>query len=181
MNVKIISSSIRDGRDSHKIASFLKNWMDKNTDANSQIIDLKERNYPLFTERLSFQKEKHAGAQQFSEEINEADAVIIVSPEYNGGYPASLKNVIDVLYAEWQKKPIGLAMVSSGEMAGAQATQQLDFVLYKIGAHVVKNRFHVGNVGQNFSDDGTTSNDEFYQKNAKFLWENLKEAIEYNQ
>lgn len=178
MKLKIISSSIRDGRDSHKIANFLKNWMDKNTEINTEIIDLKERNYPLFTERLSFQKEKHPGAVKFSEEIKESDAVIIVSPEYNGGYPASLKNVIDLLYEEWQNKPIGLAMVSSGDMAGAQATHQLEFILYKIGAEVVKNRFHVGNVGQNFLDDGTTSNDEFYQKNAKFLWKNLEEVIQ---
>lgn len=177
MKIKIISSSIRDGRDSQKVAAFLKNWMDKNTEAQTEIIDLKERNYPLFTERLSFQEEKDPAAVQFSEEIIEANAVIIVSPEYNGGYPASLKNVIDLLYAEWQKKPVALAMVSSGDMAGAQAMQQLEFVLYKIGANVVKSRFHVGNVAQNFYDDGTTSNDEFYQGNAKLVWDNLKEFI----
>ena len=181
MKVQIISSSIRDGRETHGVALFLKNWMDNNTDAETNIIDLKERDYPLFHERLSFMKEKHEGAVQFSKEIDEADAVIIVSPEYNGSFPASLKNVIDLLYEEWQKKPVGLALGSSGDMAGAQVTKDLQFVLYKIGAHVSKARFHVGHVGTAFNDDGSTDNEEFYNKHAKSMWENLEWLIKANQ
>ena len=181
MQIQIISSSIRNGRESHKVALFLKNWFDHNTNVKTNIIDLKERNYPLFHERLSFMKEKDEEALRFSKEISAADAVIIISPEYNGSFPASLKNVIDLLYDEWQKKPIGLAMVSSGDMAGAQATRDLQFVFYKIGAHVAKSRFHVGNVETSFKDDGTTENDEFYNKNAQYLWDNLLWFINANK
>lgn len=177
MKVQIISSSIRDGRASHSVALFLQNWVQKNTESEVHIIDLKERNFPLFHERLSFQEEKHAGAQQFSEEIKEADAVIIVAPEYNGSFPASLKNVIDVLYAEWQKKPVVLAPISVGDMAGAQVAMQLSFVLYKIGAYVTKSRFHVANVSKNFNEDGTCNNPDFFNRNAQSVWNELQEYI----
>lgn len=178
MKVQIISSSIRNGRASHNVALFLQNWINQNTDAEAHIIDLKERDYPLFDERLSFQEEKHAGAQQFSEEINEAAAVIMIAPEYNGSFPASLKNVIDLLYAEWQKKPVVLAPISVGDMAGAQVAMQLEFVMYKIGARVTKARFHVANVSKNFNTDGTCNNTEFFSKHAQGVWHELMEVLD---
>ncbi|MGV2480467.1 UNVERIFIED_CONTAM: NAD(P)H-dependent oxidoreductase, partial [Salmonella enterica subsp. enterica serovar Weltevreden] len=57
---------------------------------------------------------------QLAKTITEVDGVIIVTPEYNGGYPASLKNVIDLLYAEWKRKPIAIATVSAGPFGGSQ-------------------------------------------------------------
>ncbi|MDO5654898.1 MAG: NAD(P)H-dependent oxidoreductase [Flavobacteriaceae bacterium] len=176
MKIQIISSSIRDGRESHKVALFLKRWIQENTDSEVNIIDLKARNYPLFNERLSWMKEKHPDALELSEEIQNADAVIIILPEYNGGYPASLKNVVDVLYAEWQNKPIGLAPISSGDMAGAQVTTQFEFIMYKIGARVVKPRFHVARVQENFASLDEIKNLSFYEKNAQNLYNGLKEA-----
>jgi NAD(P)H-dependent FMN reductase len=59
--------------------------------------------------------------------IESADGVIIISPEYNGGYPAALKNVIDLLTTEWTKKPIGIVPVSSGSFGGMQVLQQLQY------------------------------------------------------
>ena len=178
MKIQIISSSIREGRESHKVALYLENWLKNNTNSEVGIIDLKERNYPLFEERLSYMKTKHKGAQEFSDEIKNADAIIIVVPEYNGGYPASIKNVVDLLYDEWQNKAIALAPVSGGVMAGAQVAQQLQFVLYKIGANVIKERFHVGQVQDNFTDSGKSNNDELFDKNAKSVFEGLKNALE---
>lgn len=178
MKIKIISASVRDGRESHNVALYIENWINQNTKADVQIIDLKKQNFPLFEERLSFMKEKPEAAVKFSQDIDEADAVIIVSPEYNGGYPASIKNAIDLLYNEWQQKPVGLALVSSGDMAGAQVTQQLQFILYKIGAYVAKARFHAGNVSSEFDDKGVAKNAEFYDRNMAKMWEELQFLIQ---
>ena len=177
MKVQIISGSVRDGRESHKVALFLQNWLKENSDAKAEIIDLKERDFPMFRERLSKMKEKDEKAVTFSKEISEADAVILVCPEYNGGYSSALKNVIDVLYDEWQKKPLAMALVTSGDMSGAQVAEQLQFIMYKIGAYVAKSRFHVGNVSKNFNDDGTSNNSELYNKNAAAMWKNLQELM----
>ncbi len=79
---------------------------------------------------------------------------MLVTPEYNGGYPASLKNAIDVLYEEWKRKPIGLSTVSAGAFAGMNVITSLQFVLWKIGAHVVPAMFPVAMVATAFDENG---------------------------
>lgn len=177
MKIQIISSSIRNGRQSHHVALFLQKFLIDQDNTSANIIDLKERNYPLFEERLKFLENKPEGAKKFSDEIKEADAVIIVVPEYNGGYPASLKNVIDLIYDEWQQKPVVLAPVSDGDMAGAQVAQQLEFILYKIGVNVLKARFHVANVKDNFDENGLKNKADFFTKNATSMLDAIKAAV----
>lgn len=181
MKIEIISSSIREKRESHRVALFLQKWLNNNTEANAEIIDLKAYNFPLFEERLSFQNKPHNGAVEFAKRIDNADGVIIIAPEYNGSFPAALKNVIDLLYNEWQRKPVVLAPISVGDMAGAQVAEQLQFVLYKIGALVTKNRFHVGNISSNFNEDGSCNNEEFFSKNAENFWNDLAWFIRANE
>src|ERR1700710_183624 len=113
-NIAIISSSVRAGRNSHRVTLFFKNFIEQNNLASVEIIDLKEYNFPLFEERLSKVKEPSPMMLKFADKVKKADGIIIVTPEYNGGYPASLKNAIDLLYPEWKRKPIGLATVSDG-------------------------------------------------------------------
>jgi len=96
--IAIISSSVRRGRNSHRVALYFKNYLQDNSLAEAEIIDLKEYNFPVFDERLNKMDNPSADVLQFAERIRAADGIIIVTPEYNGGYPASLKNVIDLLY-----------------------------------------------------------------------------------
>ena len=103
-HIAIISSSVRTGRASHRVALFLKGYIEENKLASVEIIDLNEYQFPVFDERLRLQSHPTPLVQNFAAKIREADGIIIVTPEYNGGYPASLKNVIDLLYDEWYRK-----------------------------------------------------------------------------
>jgi len=101
--------------------------------------------------------------------------VIIVTPEYNGGYPASLKNVIDLLYDEWYKKPIAISTVSEGNFAGMQVITSLQFSLWKIGAWTVPAMFPVANVDKSFDEKGAPTEKEATEKKAanfikEILW-----------
>ena len=73
--------------------------------------------------------------------IEQADGFIVVTPEYNHGYPASLKNNIDHLYKEWVKKPI--CFVSYGGTGGARAIQQLREVAIELQMAPVRNSVHI--------------------------------------
>jgi len=108
----------------------------------------------VFDERLRFMKNPAPEVVEFAEKINNAGGVLIVTPEYNGGYPASLKNAIDLLYAEWRRKPIALVTVSAGPFGGAQVTTSLVFSLWKIGAWVVPAMFPVSKVQDNYDEQG---------------------------
>eukprot|EP01137_Pigoraptor_chileana_P033089 Opistho-2@23495 len=129
-NIAIISASVRKDRDSHRVALYFEDYLQKNQLASSTMLDLKSYNFPLFEERLRLIPEPTAEMLSFADEINKADGVIIITPEYNGGYPASLKNVIDLLYAEWKRKPIAIATVSAGPFAGTQVITSLQFPMY---------------------------------------------------
>jgi NAD(P)H-dependent FMN reductase len=102
LKIIIISSSVRINRKSHVVASYFENYLLENDLSDAEILDLKKYNFPLFNERLRFQESPSPATLTFAEKVREADGVIIVTPEYNGGYPASLKNIIDLLTDEWR-------------------------------------------------------------------------------
>lgn len=153
-HISIISSSIRTGRKSHNVALYLQKYVIENKLATVEILDLKSYNFPVFEERLQFQTKPTTAVLEFADKIKTSDGIIIVTPEYNGGFPASLKNAIDLLYAEWEHKPIGISTVSAGEYAGSQALIFLQFVLWKIKAFTIPAPFQIAKVQEEFDDLG---------------------------
>jgi NAD(P)H-dependent FMN reductase len=170
--VAIISGSVRTGRNSHRVALFFKNYLAAHELADVVMLDLARYNFPIFDERLRFQKQPIASALEFSEQIKNADGVIIVTPEYNGGYPASLKNVTDLLYNEWKRKPVAISTVSDGAFGGTQVITSLQFTLWKIGALTVPAMFPVPNVDKTFDESGVPADPDTIGKRAeKFISE----------
>lgn len=172
LKIVIISGSIRTGRKSHNVVKYFEKYINENKLAEAEIVDLKEFNFPVFEERLMYQKDPSAKAKLFSEKIATADAVIIVSPEYNGGYPASIKNAIDLLVKEWYHKPVGLVSVSSGGFGGVNAIALLQSVLIKIKA-VVPVTFPVPKVEENFDEEGNAKDKEATDKRAASFMKEL--------
>ena len=172
MHISIISSSVREGRASHRVALFFKNYIEANQQATVELLDLKTYNFPLFDERLKFQKDPLPAAMSFAEKIKTADGVIIVTPEYNGGYPASIKNAIDLLIDEWKRKPVAISTVSAGVFGGSQVITSLLFSLWKIGAIVVPATFPVPDISKSFDENGSPTDRESAEKRAgKFIGE----------
>ena len=97
---------------SHRAALYFYNYILEKEIAEAEIVDLLEYNFPLFNERLIYQHEPSAESLDFSNRINNCDGVIVITPEYNGGYPASLKNAVDLLTDEWRHKPVAIVTVS---------------------------------------------------------------------
>jgi len=167
MNIAIISASVRNNRKSHRLALFFKNYIEANNFATVEMLDLQEYKFPIFEDRLSGMKEPPSGAQQFAEKIKTADGVLIVTPEYNGGYPASLKNAIDLLYNEWKRKPVALATVSNGQFGGCQVITSLIFTLWKIGVCLVPALYPGPAVQDAYAEDGRPKDKDVTEKRAK--------------
>lgn len=152
--IVIISASVRKEAKSPRVAHYFRQFLESRQWATAEILDLAAYKFPLFEERLQLQEKPSADALDFARKIREADGVLIVTPEYNGAYPASLKNVIDLLVEEWKHKPIGISMVSSGPFAGTQVITSLLFTLWKIGALMVPAMFPVPTVEKTFDEKG---------------------------
>lgn len=154
IHISILSSSVRTGRNSHRIALFFKKYIEENKLATAEIVDLMNYRFPLFEERLRFQPHPSVEALAFASKVKTSDGIIIVTPEYNGGYPASLKNVIDLLYDEWYKKPVAISTVSAGNMGGSQVLISLQFTLWKMKAWVVPVQFPISTVQKVVDEEG---------------------------
>lgn len=98
-----------------------------------KMIDLAEWNLPLYDESdipsqiTDSSNYDHAHTRAWSKEIQKQDAFIFVVPQYNWGYPATIKNAIDYLYNEWKGKPA--MVVSYGGHGGGKCNKQLREVL----------------------------------------------------
>ena len=116
----------------------------------------------------------------FAEKIKSSDAVLIVTPEYNGGYPASLKNAIDLLYVEWYHKPVAIATVSDGVFGGTQVITSLQFTLWKMKALMVPALFPVPKVKDAFNENGDPTDKMATDKRALVFVNELLFCIEAN-
>ncbi|MCW5898254.1 MAG: NAD(P)H-dependent oxidoreductase [Flavobacteriales bacterium] len=177
-HIAILSASVRNGRASHRVALYLQRRIAEHAHHTADLIDLREHDFPIFHERLKFMDDPAPDVVAFADRVRQADGVIIVTPEYNGGMPAALKNVVDLLTQDWRGKPIALAPVSDGAFGGTQVVTQLLFNLWKIRAWVVPGAMQVPTVKDQFQEDGTPEDDKAWARRSDALLEGLTWAME---
>ncbi len=132
MHIQVILGSIREGRRSGPVAQWAFERASARTGVTVELIDLKTWALPLF-DFAQFPSEgnyRNPLQKRWADTIARADGYIFVSPEYNHGYTAALKNALDYLYAEWNRKPA--SFVSFGNAEGARGIQQLRLVLVEL-------------------------------------------------
>ena len=156
-HICIISSSVRKERFSHRVALYLSVLLREKYKVEAEILDLLSYNFPLFEERLRFLKSPTPETLEFAEKVRKSDGLIMVVPEYNGGYPASIKNVIDLLTDEWRKKPVAFAVVSNGQFGGSQVIFSLQFTLWKIMALTVSPAMRIPDIETILDENGIPS------------------------
>lgn len=176
-HIAIISASIRPDRKSHRVALYFEKYLADNELATTEIIDLREYNFPMFDDTLKKQENPDNQLLEYAKKIDSAHGVIIVTPEYNGGFPASLKNAIDVLYDEWRHKPLGIVTVSDGPFGGNQGLVSLQFSLWKMKAWTITEMFSVPNVSKTYSKDGIPEDKKATDKLAQVFVKELMWCI----
>ena len=177
-HISIISSSVREGRKSHNVSLYFQNYLIENKLATTEIIDLKAYNFPIFEGTLKTLTHPAENVLEFADKIKSSDGIIIVTPEYNGGYPASLKNAIDLLYEEWRHKPVGIATVSAGPFGGQQCMVSLQFTLWKMMAWTIPAMFSVPTVDEAYDDSGKAMDKSNSDKLAAVFIKELLWCIE---
>lgn len=164
--IAILSASVRHARKSHRVALYFHKFITERKLATCEIIDLSEYNFPVFNERLPYLVSPSPDVVDFASKIQKADGVLIVTPEYNGGYPAALKNVIDLLTGDWKRKPVAISTVSNGSFGGTQVITSLQFSLWKMKAWTVPAMFPVPKVEENFDEQGAPLEKAVTEKRA---------------
>ena len=134
-NLKVISSTTRPGRKGPIMARWISEVAEQHDRFDVEMIDLGDVELPMMNEpnHPSMKKYEHKHTKQWSAKIEEADAFIFVTAEYNHTYPASLQNALQYLSKEWNYKAAGI--VSYGGVSGgtrAYIDLKKDLLTYKV-------------------------------------------------
>jgi NAD(P)H-dependent FMN reductase len=132
IKVAIIIGSTRPGRKAEAVARWVHGIAAKRTDAQFELVDIKDFNLPLLDEPVppAMGQYSQPHTKAWAAKIDSFDAFVFVTPEYNHGIPGALKNAIDFLFREWNNKAAGF--VSYGSAGGARAAEQLRLVMGEI-------------------------------------------------
>lgn len=173
--LKVISSSARPGR----IGPTLARWISEKAQNHGQfaveLLDLGEVNLPLMNEAAlpEEQNYEHELTRWWSAQITEAEAFIFVTAEYNHSYPAPLKNALEYLVNEWEKKPAGIVSYSDGAFAGVRALAHLKADLLEMQVVSIYESVNVPNINDLISEEGNFAPNELILKSADRMLEQL--------
>jgi len=144
--ISVIVGSTRQGRFSEKPAQWILQRLKSRGDIETRLLDLREFPLPFFDQpvppampgRPPYENEM---VKKWTAEIARSDGFIFVTPEYNFGPPAVLKNALDWVYPEWNRKAV--AFVSYGSALGARSVQQLRETAIELQLAPVRSSVHI--------------------------------------
>jgi NAD(P)H-dependent FMN reductase len=171
----IVIGSTRPGRAGLPIAQWF-TARARDHDAFDEVVvaDLAEIALPLLDEpnHPRLQQYSHRHTKAWSAVVEASDAFVFVTPEYNHGYPAALKNAIDFLNAEWQYKPVGFVSYG-GVAAGTRAVAQLKPVAAAVKLLPIVETVAIPFHTQFIDDDGRVVANEVMEQAADAMLEEL--------
>ena len=173
MKLEIISGSPREHSVTRRVALHLKNWFSQNTSHKVDIIDMKDWRIPPVETVWTSVDKAPAEFQPLAKRVYEADAFILVTPEYNGSYSPAMKNMLDH-FPKQLHKPFGIVTASPGAMGGMRASQQLLLLIPALFGIASPHMLITGAVDKKFSPDGDLIDESFqgmvHTFVTEFLW-----------
>lgn len=149
MKLMVINGSVRESRAADRVLDWALPVLQSDPDLELDVVDLKEVDLPFFNEaRLPSATEGdylNPKGAAWAKRVGEADGFLFITPEYNHGPTAVLKNAIDWVAREWQYKPAGFISYG-GIAAGTRAVQQLKLNLLHLDVFPVHFNVHIPNI-----------------------------------
>lgn len=164
--IPIILGTAREGRWSEKVAKFVFSEVQKHPEIESELLDVRD-----FRLSATDNSQESETAQRLADKINKADGFIVVSPEYNHGYPGELKMMLDLLYQQYARKPLGIVGVSSGGLGGVRMVEQLRQVAVEFHMVSIREAVYFSTVQNLFDDSGKILDESYSRKISKLLEE----------
>ena len=172
MKIAIVLGSVRMGRQTHKAAYHLNQKL-SNRNIATDLIDLAQTPLPVLKERAGPHPEPLENVSAISKRLHQADALILVTPEYHGSISGALKNALDYYWSEFQKKPIGVVTTSAGKFGGINASKHLQEIILSLGGYPMPLKWLVPKVHTSFDDKYAAKHDHIAESAENFMDEFL--------
>lgn len=165
LRLPVLLGTNRKQRNSVFVARWLVEEMEKRPDIETKLFDVGDFDFP--------QDDYGQGIKDlfpaWKEAIVEADGLVIVSPEYNHGYPGSLKAVLDLLLKEYIHKAVAFVGVSAGPWGGTRVVEAMVPMVRELGLAVTFTDLNFPKVQTKFADDGKLLDRAYEQRANDFL------------
>lgn len=142
--IAVVLGSTRDGRFGERVAAWVMGRVGRRDDAAFDLIDLRDYPLPFFDQPPPARTGRdypNDHSATLGRRLDRADGFLILTPEYNHGYPAVLKNAMDHTFPEWNRKPVAFA--GWGNVGGARAIEQLRLVAVEFEMAPLRHAVHV--------------------------------------
>ena len=144
-HILVVTGTTRRGRFSEKVATWVVEQLVARGDFSVEALDLRDHPLPFFDQASSPARSPREYATEevarFGRIVDDADGYVILTAEYNHGYPAVLKNALDHTFVEWQHKPV--TFVGWGNVGGARAIEQLRLVAVEFEMAPLRHAVHI--------------------------------------
>ena len=159
MKLAIVLGSTRQGRETPKQAKWVLNEASLMSGVTAEVVDLADYDLPFFDEAVSPRynpdRQIDVRVQPWLDRLAEFDAYVFVTAEYNHSIPGVLKNALDYLTVEMNRKPV--AIVSHGSVGGARAAMHLKEILSESKAAPIPNAVAISDMSSLINDEGELS------------------------
>ncbi len=163
--IPVVLGTARSGRKSSLVANYVLSFV-KKLDLETELIDIRD-----FSQNFTHQAQEKI--KDWQTKAQRANGLIIVSPEYNHGYPGELKIFLDNITQELSYKPVGLVGVSSGIFGGVRMMENLKPVLLTLQMVPINISVNFGKVDSLFDETGNIKDEIIWQKKLSVLMEQI--------
>lgn len=180
MKIAILFGSIRIGRQTERFAHCLTNHFNNLPGIEATLIDLAKTPLPMMEERIRLHPNPPENLLTIGQILRDANAIVLLSPEYHGSYSGVLKNALDYFGAEFVRKAVGVATASAGKLGGINASTLLQQLILPLGGYPMPYKLLISGIAQAFDENNLPIEEQVQKNIAKFadelLW--LAQALE---
>ena len=163
LSIPVILGTTRKGRMSAHAARFMLGQIERRDGIRTELIDVSKLPMPVDDAGEAIKD------PLFSEKMTMADALVIVTPEYNHSFPGLLKHILDSCLKEYIHKAAGIVGISAGPFGGVRVIQDLIPVIRELGLVNIFWDVNFGNVAKVFDESGNLLDQAFIARADKFL------------
>ena len=165
LSIPVILGTTRKGRMSSHAARFVHSQIRKRDAVVTELIDIADLKVPI--------DDAGEGVKdaRFSAAMERADAIVIVTPEYNHSFPGLLKHVLDSCLKEYIHKAAGIVGVSAGAFGGTRVIEHFQPVLRELGLVSIFWDINFGGIDKVFDEQGHLLDQTYIRRADKFLSE----------
>jgi NAD(P)H-dependent FMN reductase len=174
IHVPVVLGTARIDNKSTGVAKAVTDAINGREDVEATLVDVKDHVHEAVTVPPWGTGGANETPTEWKKIMEKSQALVLVIPEYNHGYPGELKLLLDSLWNDYNHKPVMIVGVSGGTLGAARVIDHIKPVLIELKLHPIKEALHISKAAEAITNEGTFAD----EKTPEYLHKNLDELVE---